>query len=236
MNVNALKVNIELKSAESNGKWYAKKDVSKDKGTTVTFFQRDGKRTFLEKIKDFRNGVRYGTELASKYSKELGLPTKALSSVKNESEKPTISNDELNKMFRVAHDKLQKNESFKESDSLVSHNEVSVRINKEQIYNAKDYKYPTLGYFMGALNHTDFHYNDFNEHISIALDLRANSSLPADIEKIDNAINSLKNLKNNRLTGHTNPEVTAYGPRKSEYDKKIDSLIAVLEKTKEIKK
>ena len=39
MNVNPLKVNIELKSAESNGKWYAKKEVSKDKETTSTLFE-----------------------------------------------------------------------------------------------------------------------------------------------------------------------------------------------------
>jgi hypothetical protein len=74
MNVNPLNVNIELKSAESNGKWYAKKEVSKDEGTTITFFQRDGKPPLLQKFKDFTKGVRNGTELASKYSKELGLP------------------------------------------------------------------------------------------------------------------------------------------------------------------
>jgi len=30
MNVNPLKVNIDLKSDDVNGKWYAKKEVSKD--------------------------------------------------------------------------------------------------------------------------------------------------------------------------------------------------------------
>ena len=42
MKVNPIKVNIELASAESNGKWYAKKEFSKYNETTVTFFQREG--------------------------------------------------------------------------------------------------------------------------------------------------------------------------------------------------
>ena len=230
MNVNPLKVNIELKSDDINSKWYAKKDVSKDKETTVTFFQREGKRTFLQKIKDFRHGVRYGTELASKYSKELGLSREVFSNPKNKSEKPTISNDTLNTKFREAQEKLQKNESFKESDSLVSHNKISININAEKIYDAEDYKNLTLSYFMTALNHTKCSYADFKEQISLALDLRANPGFPADNAKIDNAIESLNNLKNNTLTGNANQELTKYVSRKSEFDTKINSLITVLEK------
>jgi len=146
MNVNPLKVNIDLKSDESNGKWYAKKNVSKDKETTVTFFQREGKRTFLQKIKDFRNGVRYGTELASKYSKELGLSSQVFSNPKNKSEKPTISNDDLNKIFREAHAKLKNDEPFQKSDPLVSlgSKEIEVSIDNELILEGKDFKNMTL--------------------------------------------------------------------------------------------
>ena len=66
MKLNPVKVNIELKSADSDGKWYAKKEVNKYKETTVTFFQRDSKRTFLQKIQDFKNNVRSGTDRIKK--------------------------------------------------------------------------------------------------------------------------------------------------------------------------
>ncbi len=174
--------------------------------------------------------MRYGTELASKYSKELGLSREVFSNPKNKSEKPTISNDTLNTKFREAQEKLQKNESFKESDSLVSHNKISININAEKIYDAEDYKNLTLSYFMTALNHTKCSYADFKEQISLALDLRANPGFPADNAKIDNAIESLNNLKNNTLTGNTNQGLTKYVSRKSEFDTKINSLITVLEK------
>ena len=98
-------ININLDPAKE-GKWYAKENVTKRGETTVTFFQRDGKRSFLQKFKDFRNNVHSGTELASKYSKELGLPAEALSNPKNKSEKVTISNDKLNTLFRHTYQKI----------------------------------------------------------------------------------------------------------------------------------
>lgn len=60
MNLNPIKINIEL-NTENNGKWYAKKKVDKH-GTEVIFFQRDGQRSLLQKFKDFKNNVRSGTE------------------------------------------------------------------------------------------------------------------------------------------------------------------------------
>jgi hypothetical protein len=229
MTINTVKVNITVEP-ETQGKWYGKEKIDKKSGEkTVIFFQRDGKRNIFQKLMDFKKGVRFGTELASQYSKELGLPTKALSNPKTKSEKPAISNDELNKMFLAAHDKIKNNGFFESSDPLVSNNKVSVSINKERINNAEDYKNSTFGYFMGALNHTDFKYNDFKEHISLALDVRADPNFKADNKKINETIESLQKLKTNELTGHANPKLTNYDSRKSQFDKKIDSLIAVLE-------
>ncbi len=113
-------ININLNPAKE-GKWYAKENVTKRGDTTVTFFQRDGKRSFLQKFKDFRNNVRSGTELASKYSKELSLPAEALSNPKNKSEKITISNDKLNTLFRDTHQKIQEGKTFEQFDPLVSY-------------------------------------------------------------------------------------------------------------------
>ncbi len=113
-------ININLDPAKE-GKWYAKENVTKRGETTVTFFQRDGKRSFLQKFKDFRNNVRSGTELASKYSKELGLPAEALSNPKNKSEKVTISNDKLNTLFRHTYQKIRDRKTFEQSDPLVSY-------------------------------------------------------------------------------------------------------------------
>jgi hypothetical protein len=91
-------INITLDPAKE-GKWYAQEKVNKQGDTTVTFFQRDGKQTFLQKFKDFKNGVHSGTELATKYSKELGLPKDAFSNPKNKHTKESISNDQLNQIF-----------------------------------------------------------------------------------------------------------------------------------------
>ena len=113
-------ININLDPAKE-GKWYAKENVTKRGETTVTFFQRDGKRSFLQKFKDFRNNVHSGTELASKYSKELGLPAEALSNPKNKSEKVTISNDKLNTLFRHTYQKIRDRKTFEQSDPLVSY-------------------------------------------------------------------------------------------------------------------
>jgi hypothetical protein len=187
MNVNPVTVNIELKT-EKQGKWYGGEKTEKNGDKTVSFYQRDGKRTFLQKIKDFKNGVRYGTELARKYSKELGLPEEAMSSVKNKSDKRTISNDALNTMFRTAHQKLQKNEFFKASDSLVSHTKASVRINEEQIYNAEDYKKNSVAYFYSNFFKSGISHDDWNKHISLAVDVRTNPSLRSDTKQIDEAL------------------------------------------------
>ena len=51
MKVNPLKVNIELASTESTGKWYAKKEVNKDKETTVTFFSAKANVPYCKKLK-----------------------------------------------------------------------------------------------------------------------------------------------------------------------------------------
>ena len=230
MNVNPLKVNIELKSDDINSKWYAKKDVSKDKETTVTFFQREGKRTFLQKIKDFKNGVRYGTELASKYSKELGLSGEVFSNPKNKSEKPTISNDTLNAKFREAHAKLKNDEPFQKSDPLVSRNskEIDVSINNEPVLKGKDFKNMTLRFFSSKMVNENKNYSDFRDHIALALDIRANPKLTDDDGKIDKAIEALNELRKINLVGYDNAELTDYDNRKIEFNKKVDSLIIAL--------
>ena len=59
------------------------KNVDNRGNTEITFFQRDGKRSISQKLKDFKNGVRYGTELAAKHSKELRLPADIFTNIKN---------------------------------------------------------------------------------------------------------------------------------------------------------
>lgn len=81
MKVNPININIEL-NIESNGKWYAKKGVNKPGETEVTFFQREGQRSLLQKFKDFKNNVRSGAELAKKYCNELGISDKVITNPK----------------------------------------------------------------------------------------------------------------------------------------------------------
>jgi hypothetical protein len=229
MNVNPIKVNITLDSSKE-GKWYAKENVTKRGDTEVTFFQRDGKRTLLQKFKDFRNGVRYGTELASKYSKELGLPKEALSNPKNKSEKSTMSNESLNEMFRTAHEKLQKNEPFQKLDPLVSNTDekINITINKENINNTEDYKNFTLGYFQANLDKKSISYDGSKKHILLALDVRANPSFRADIKKIGEAIDALKNIKTITLTADPYKTQEYIDNLNKIFQTKVDNLIASL--------
>lgn len=95
-----------------------------------SLFQRDGKQTFLQKFKDFRNGVRSGTELASKYSKELGLPEDAISNPRIKHTIKSNSTDQLNQLFRTTKRRLDENIPFHKSDLLVSHvdSEKNIRV------------------------------------------------------------------------------------------------------------
>jgi hypothetical protein len=197
MKVNPLKVNIELKSAESNGKWYAKKEVSKYKETTVTFFQRDGKRTLLQKFQDFKNNVRSGTDRIKKYRNELGISEKTFSNLKNKSMSNSITNEEINTLFRAAHAKLQNDEAFQKSDPLVSRSskEIEVSINNEPILKGKDFKHTTLRFFSSKMVNSNKDYKEFKEYITLALDIRANPKFPADDRKIGKAVEALKELK-----------------------------------------
>ena len=113
-------INIDLNPAKE-GKWYAKELITKGGDTTVTFFQRDGKQTLLQKFKDFRDGVRSGTELASKYCKELGLPEDTFSNPKIKHTKNSNSNQQLNQLFGTTKRMLDENIHFDKSDLLVSH-------------------------------------------------------------------------------------------------------------------
>ena len=230
MNVNPLKVNIELASTESTGKWYAKKEVNKDKETTVTFFQREGKRTVLQKIKDFKNNVRSGTDRINKYRNELGIPEKAISNLKNKSINNSITNEEINTLFRAAHAKLQNDEAFQKSDPLVSRSskEIDVRINNEPVLKGKDFKHTTLRFFSSKMVNANKDYKEFKDHITLALDIRANPKFPSVGKEIDKAIEALKELKEINLVGHDYPELTDYDYRKFEFNEKVDSLIVAL--------
>jgi hypothetical protein len=231
MNVNPVKINIELDSWKS-GKWYAKKEVRKDKETIVNFFQRDGKRSLLQKFQDFRNNVRSGTELASKYSKELGLTEDAFSNPKNKSVKSSISNQKLDEFFRAANNKLDNDEPFQKSDPLVSrsYEEIDIRINNTPVLADEDFKNMTLRFFSSQMVNANKIYTDYKDHIALALDIRANPSFTTEGKKIDKAIEALQELRNINLSGYEYSDMTNYNYRKFEFNEKVDSLITVLEK------
>ena len=144
MKVNPININIELNSGD-NGKWYAKKGVNKQGETEVTFFQREGQRSLLQKFKDFKNNVRSGTELAKKYCNELGISDKVITNPKNKSVNSSITNEELNTLLRATHEKLKNDNPFQKSDPLVSirDKEIKVSINVKQILNVEDFNLQT---------------------------------------------------------------------------------------------
>jgi len=230
-------INIKLDS-NKGGQWYARENKTQ-KGVTVTFFQRDGKQTFLQKFKDFTNGVRTGTELASKYSKELGLPKDAFSNPKNEYTKESISNDQLNQIFGSTYRRLEEKISFYTTDLLVSHfdraqnKQVDIMVNKSKIIGVvseeknyeiqKEVKIHNLKTNLYRINQAD---TDFTSHLSLAFDIRDKPNFSANKDEMEAAKKALIDIKKVPLRlGDYQTEIQ----QKKEFDLTINDLLKPLE-------
>ncbi len=224
-------ININL-DPEKGGKWYATENKTKRGDVKVTFFQRDGKQTFLQKFKDFRSGVRSGTELASKYSKELGLPAEAFSN-------PKTKNAFLNNAFREAVKKLKENESFKSTEPLVSHSDmdnrkrIDITVNTSKITTSVDKKkyYEVskevkIHNFKINLNRNDQANSVFTSHLRLAFDARDNPDFSATKDEMEAAKKSLIDIKKAPLRlGDYQIE----SEQKKEFDLTVNDLLKPLE-------
>lgn len=67
---------VQIQTAPSGGRWYAKEVASTDKSEkTLLFFQREGPRSLKDFISDKLQGVRSGRAIAEKHMASLGLST-----------------------------------------------------------------------------------------------------------------------------------------------------------------
>ena len=224
-------INISLDPAKE-GKWYAQENVTKKGDATVTFFQRDGKQTFLQKFKYFRNGVRSGTELASKYIKELGLPPEAFSTPKKSKE--TISNDQLNQIFGSTYRRLEEKISFEESDLLVSHfdreenKQVNIKINQSLVWDdetiRESRKNDDLSYFQRSLFKTNNNYSNFDPHLRLAIEVRDKPNFSAKKDEIETAKKALTDIKTTRLKSLLYQTTDDDIKIKGEFDAAVDIL------------
>ena len=230
-------INIKLDS-NKGGQWYARENKTQ-KGVTVTFFQRAGKKTFLQKFKDLINVARSGTELASKYSKELGLPKDAFSNPKNEYTKESISNDQLNQIFGSTYRRLEEKISFYTTDLLVSHfdraqnKQVDIMVNKSKIIGVvskeknyeiqKEVKIHNLKTNLYRMNQAD---TDFTSHLSLAFDIRDKPNFSANKDEMEAAKKALIDIKKVPLRlGDYQTEIQ----QKKEFDLTINDLLKPLE-------
>jgi len=230
-------INIKLDS-NKGGQWYARENKTQ-KGVTVTFFQRAGKQTFLQKFKDLINVARSGTELASKYSKELGLPKDAFSNPKNEYTKESISNDQLNQIFGSTYRRLEEKISFYTTDLLVSHfdraqnKQVDIMVNKSKIIGVvseeknyeiqKEVKIHNLKTNLYRINQAD---TDFTSHLSLAFDIRDKPNFSANKDEMEAAKKALIDIKKVPLRlGDYQTEIQ----QKKEFDLTINDLLKPLE-------
>ena len=230
-------INIKLDS-NKGGQWYARENKTQ-KGVTVTFFQRAGKKTFLQKFKDLINVARSGTELASKYSKELGLPKDAFSNPKNEYTKESISNDQLNQIFGSTYRRLEEKTSFCTTDLLVSHfdraqnKQVDIMVNKSKIIGVvseeknyeiqKEVKIHNLKTNLYRMNQAD---TDFTSHLSLAFDIRDKPNFSANKDEMEAAKKALIDIKKVPLRlGDYQTEIQ----QKKEFDLTINDLLKPLE-------
>jgi hypothetical protein len=220
-------------------KWYGQEKVNKQGDATVTFFQRDGKQSLSQKFKDYRNGVRSGTELASKYSKELGLPAQAFSHPKIKHTNKSISNEQLNQLFGTTKRRLDEDISFHKSDLLVSHVDsekniqVNIIVNNSMIMDDETKreikKENNMTYFCISLFRTNNDYSDFEPHLRLAINISDEPNFLAEKDKMQDAIKALNNIKTTRLKSDAYQTPEDDKKQKEKFDAVVDSLIKALD-------
>jgi len=231
-------INITLDPAKE-GKWYAQEKVNKQGDTTVTFFQRDGKQSLSQKFKDYRNGVRSGTELASKYSKELGLPAQAFLNPKIKHTNKSISNEQLNQLFGATKRRLDEDTSFHKSDLLVSHVDseknikVNIKVNNSMIRDDETKreikKENDMFYFRSSLFRTNNDYSDFEPHLRLAINISDEPKFLAGKDKMQDAKKALTDIKATRLKSDAYQTPEDDKKQKEKFDAVVYSLIKGLD-------
>ena len=220
---------------EKKGKWYAKKNVDNQGNTEITFFQRDGKRSISQKLKDFKNGVRYGTELAAKHSKELRLPADIFTNIKNAKSKPSISNEKLNQLFRETKEKLDSHKPFEKTDTLVSHTnksqgqKIDININGKWISDRADAKINFLYYFSRSFFKTETHYADNEHYLQLAIDVHDNLGTSFDVNTMSKAKDALTQLRLTKLRRDVYDTDEQHEKKVNEFIANVDRLIGALE-------
>ena len=211
------------------------KNVDNRGNTEITFFQRDGKRSISQKLKDFKNGVRYGTELAAKHSKELRLPADIFTNIKNAKSKPSISNEKLNQLFRETKEKLASHKPFKKNDTLVSHTnksqrqKINIDINNKRILDRADAKINFLSYFFIHLLKTETRYADNEHYLQLAIDVHDNPGTSFDVNTMRNAKDALTQLRLTKLMRDANDTDEQHEKKVNEFIANVDRLIGALE-------
>lgn len=165
----------------------------------------------------------------------MGISDKLITNPKNKSVNSSITNEELNKLFRATHEKLKNNKPFQHSDPLVSIGDknIKVNINNEEILNVSDFSSKTKFSIEMLMHRTNKYYADYENYIQLALDILANPSFTNDEGRIDTAIKNLNELKENiKLSGHENPNITDFDRNKNEFDEIVGLLITTLENAK----
>ena len=231
-------INISLDLAKE-GKWYAQETVNKQGDATVTFFQRDGKQSLSQKFKDYRNGVRSGTELESKSSKELGLPAQAFSNPKIKHTNKSISNEQLNQLLGTTKRRLDEDISFHKSDLLVSHVDseknikVNIKVNNSMIWDDETKreikKENNISFFRLSLFRTNNDYSDFEPHLRLAIEINDRPNFLAGKDKMQDARKALTDIKTTRLKSDAYQTPDEDKNKKEKFDAVVDSLIKGLD-------
>lgn len=72
-----LATHVVVERSSEDGKWFAKLGENADGEKAVIFFQREGKQSALQSLKDGLNGVRSGKQAAKEYLQNFGVKQKA---------------------------------------------------------------------------------------------------------------------------------------------------------------
>jgi hypothetical protein len=231
MTVSSLNIKISvLHETKNNEEWVAQKKTNFwGNKTTIKFYQREKSQSNFQKLADFLTGVKPGREVAAKYINELGL-NKTVSNPKNKS--ASLTDTDLNNAFQSAAKKMETRVAFESTEPLVSRQgtdskNVNIEINSKKIQNANTYreilKAEEYVFFSSQIQGSDrtASKNKISiESISVAIDIRENSSHPISPEEVTKAhleLTAFKKASNGQ--SWFNPELSS----------RLDSLINALE-------
>lgn len=115
-----LATHVVVERSSEDGKWFAKLGENADGEKAVVFFQREGKQSALQSLRDGLNGVRNGEQAAKEYLQKFGVKQKA--------------GTNFNQYIKNLEQKAAKSHSFTQKTPLKNEGEVELEVTEKNSF------------------------------------------------------------------------------------------------------